>query len=221
MVLCELSQAGFVSTWIALTSAAIVSLFLMSGTVFYAYYVNPTYEKWTRKTNAKFPKPVDVKNEIIMMVKGLCVGTLCPATALWLANNGDKWGGVSKAYCGAYEGGDSFFGPIGYNIVQFFVLWIVSDFFEFFYHWCGHYFTFLWTYHKPHHRFFNPSPFAVIADEYLDQFVRSSPLLWFPLIAPVNMDVLFGLFAVFFYGYGTYLHWGYEVDKLSAHNPIL
>ena len=44
-----------------------------------------------------------------------------------------------------------------------------------------HYFSALWTVHKHHHVFYNPSPFAVIADEYFDQFVRSTPLLLLPL----------------------------------------
>ena len=208
-MICEISVGSsypFLATWLALTASAIIALMLMSGSTFYYYYVNPTYEQWTRKTNPKYPKPSKVKNEIILMLKGILLGTCCPAAAIYLAQH-SSW---SKAYCGAYEGGDSRFGPIGYNVVQFFVLWAVSDFFEFFYHWMGHYFTTLWTFHKAHHRFFNPTPFAVIADEYVDQFVRSSPLVWLPMLAPVNMDILFGLFAIFFYGYGTYLHWGFE-----------
>jgi hypothetical protein len=31
--------------------------------------------------------------------------------------------------------------------------------------------------HKFHHYFYNPSPFAVIADEYIDQFIRSTPMV--------------------------------------------
>jgi sterol desaturase/sphingolipid hydroxylase (fatty acid hydroxylase superfamily) len=70
------------------------------------------------------------------------------------------------------------------------------------YHYCGHYFTFMWDVHKHHHVFYNPSPFAVIADEWMDQFIRATPLLFLPMITPVNMDLLFGTYAVFFYGYG-------------------
>ena len=67
-------------------------------------------------------------------------------------------------------------------------------------------------------QFYNPSPFAVIADEYLDQFVRASPLLWLPCLMPINMDMLFALFGAFFYGYGTYLHWGFELSYPDAHH---
>jgi lathosterol oxidase len=31
--------------------------------------------------------------------------------------------------------------------------------------------------HKHHHIFFNPTPFAVIADEWMDQFIRSLPMV--------------------------------------------
>jgi lathosterol oxidase len=46
-------------------------------------------------------------------------------------------------------------------------------------------------------------------------------MLVFPLVMPTNMDLLFFTFAVFFYGYGTYLHWGYEFDWPDAHHPFL
>lgn len=41
-----------------------------------------------------------------------------------------------------------------------------------------------------------------------------------PLMMKTNMDLLFGVFVFLFYGYGVYLHWGYESRLLSAHNPI-
>lgn len=96
---------------------------------------------------------------------------------------------------------------------------------------------FFWEQHKHHHVFFNPSPFSVVADEYVDQFIRATPLLFFPLIAPVNMDSLLFQYGIFFYLYGfrvsmidfshqliligVYLHWGHEVSYPDAHHPIL
>merc|ERR1719231_222346 len=35
------------------------------------------------------------------------------------------------------------------------------------------------------------------------------------------MDLMFIVFGVMFYGYGTYLHCGYEHKSLSAHNPYI
>jgi lathosterol oxidase len=80
------------------------------------------------------------------------------------------------------------------------LVWIGTDFWEFLYHYGGHTNNTLWSAHKPHHQFFNPSPFAVIADEYLDQFMRALPLLLFPLVMPINMDMIFFEYATFFYG---------------------
>lgn len=35
--------------------------------------------------------------------------------------------------------------------LEAFVIFLGSDFFEFLYHYCGHYFDALWTNHKHHH----------------------------------------------------------------------
>ena len=75
--------------------------------------------------------------------------------------------------------------------------------------------------HRHHHVFANPTPFSVISDEAVDQLVRTAPLLLIPLAVPTNMDLLFAQFAVLFYAYGVYLHWGFESDYLSAHQPYI
>jgi len=145
-----------------------------------------------------------------MMLKGLCSAAFCPALSLYLSKIG-----YSQAYCGVSDYGWSWL------VIQFFVFLIASDFFEFYYHRIGHTFSAFWEVHKHHHAFFNPTPFSVIADEYLDQIVRASPLVLFPLIVPTNMDLLFFQYAVFFYAYGVYLHWGHEcltVPLLHPHN---
>ncbi|CAF1089303.1 unnamed protein product [Rotaria sordida] len=71
----------------------------------------------------------------------------------------------------------------------------------------GHTIDMLWNVHKSHHQFYNPTPFAVIAEDYVDQIVGASPLVFIPALVPINMDLLFFQFAIFFYGYGVYLHW--------------
>ncbi|EFA78700.1 hypothetical protein PPL_08161 [Heterostelium album PN500] len=197
-------------TWTLLSVAGLFFIMLLSGIVFMKYYVRPTYEMWRWKTNPKFPSAEKVKDEILMMLKGMVTATFCPALALQLAQRG-----VTKAYCGVGDYG------YGYLIISFFGVWIASDFYEFFYHRLGHKFDFFWNIHRYHHQFYNPSPFAVIADEYVDQLVRSAPLLIFPMIFPINMDLMFLQFAIFFYGYGSYLHWGYELNYPDAHHPIV
>lgn len=129
------------------------------------------------------------------MIKGIVTAAFCPALSLYLAQHK-----LSKGYCGAPEG----YG-YGYMAFTFVTTWIVSDFFEFFYHYLGHSYDQLWNVHKYHHYFWNPSPFAVVADEYLDQLVRASPLLIYPLLFPINIDMLF-----FQFGQLRTLHLYYE-----------
>lgn len=210
-MLYELAQRGnFFTTWLALTLMALVMMVVMSGSLFYVYYARPSYERWQRKTNPEFPPPAIVRREVLQMLKGVYTAAICPALALHLVDLG--W---SRAYGGL--GGYGW----GYLVVSFFVVWIGSDFYEWAYHRLGHKRALWWKQHKAHHVFHNPSPFAVIADDHVDQFMRALPLLFIPMLMPVNMDVLFFTYGAFFYGYGVYLHWGYELRWPDAHHPWL
>ncbi|KAI9314688.1 hypothetical protein DFJ73DRAFT_402916 [Zopfochytrium polystomum] len=211
-MLCEIDSVfnSLPVTWFILSLIGLVVIMAGSSFLFATFYVNPTYEQWRYKTNPVFPPPAVVKQEITFMIKGLIFSTICPALSLYLANHG-----YTQSYCGS--GGYSF----AYNLFTFFLVWIGSDFYEFYYHRLGHSTKFFWAQHKTHHKFYNPTPFAVIADDYLDQFARSMPLLLFPLLIPVNIDMVFFTYALFFYGYGLYLHWGYEFAFVDAHNPYL
>eukprot|EP00004_Rigifila_ramosa_P020375 TRINITY_DN5285_c0_g3_i2.p1 TRINITY_DN5285_c0_g3~~TRINITY_DN5285_c0_g3_i2.p1 ORF type:complete len:330 (+),score=79.10 TRINITY_DN5285_c0_g3_i2:25-990(+) len=210
-MLCEVQISGnFFVTWMTLNALALVALLTMSGSLFYVYYQRATFEKWQNKSNPKYPTPEIVRSEIIQMLKGMCSATLCPALSLYLAQHNH-----SQAFCG--WGGYS----VWYHLGTFLVCWIATDFWEFYYHRLGHTTQSGWDQHKYHHIFYNPSPFAVIADEYIDQFVRAAPLAIFPMLMPINMDLLFAQFVIFFYAYGVYLHWGYELPWLSAHHPII
>jgi len=180
---------------------------VLSGPVFRRYYWNPTYENWRYKINPKFASVNDVRSEILQTFKGIVAAAFAPAMSLYLTQYS-----ASRAYCGLGDHGWT------YLITSFFVCWIVSDLFEFCYHYLGHWSTTMWAVHRHHHRFYNPTPFSVIADEPIDQFFRSMPMLIFPLIADVNMDMLFVEFGFFFYAYGVYLHWGYEFESLDAHH---
>ena len=70
-------------------------------------------------------------------------------------------------------------------------MWLLTDFFEFVHHRLGHTIDLCWKAHRIHHRFSNPTPFGVIDDDYLDQFVRPFPLIILPVIMPINLDLLF------------------------------
>jgi len=210
-VLCEISAHGnFITTWLAVSMIALTFSAVMSALLFRRYYWRPSFERWQRKSNPEYPAPAMVRREALQMVKGIAVAALPPTISLALVSSG--W---SKAYCGVGEMG------VGYLVLSFFIVWIGSDFVEFYYHRMGHIFKFAWKEHKSHHVFHNPSPFAVIADGYADQFFRALPMLIFPLLMPVNIDLLFFTFAAFFYAYGVYLHMGYEVRWPDAHHPWL
>lgn len=205
------SVAAFLLTWISLSLLGAIAIFSISGAVFLAYYARPTYEQWRRKINPAYPSPEKVKSEVLQTLKGLVVATLCPALSLHLAQDG----GLSRAFCGS--GG---YGAL-YHAACFAIVWLASDIYEWAYHVLGHSLALSWQHHRAHHVFFNPSPFSVIADEAVDQFMRSTPLLIFPLVMPINMDLLFSTYLVFFYCYGVALHWGFESDFLSAHQSIV
>lgn len=208
-MLFEIAQQGnLLTTWLALTVLAFGMTMVMSGALFWRYYWRPTFETWQRKSNPQFPKPAMIRREVLQMLKGIVTATLCPALALHLVDSG--W---SKAYAGL--GGYGW----GWLVFTFVFAWIGSDLYEFAYHRLGHSARFWWSQHKHHHVFFNPSPFSVIADDFLDQFIRSAPLLLIPMAMPINMDLLFLTYGAFFYGYGVYLHWGYELAWPDAHHP--
>lgn len=214
-MLCEVHALGAsaVSTWLALSVIGLVAVLSASGAVFWAYFARPTYAQWRRKLDVSYPPAEKVRLEVLQTLRSIAVSTICPALSLHLAQSR---GGASKAYCGAAPAGAL---P---HVAQFLLIWVITDLYEWAYHYIGHTVRALWANHKAHHLFFNPTPFAVIADDMVDQFVRSAPLLLFPLVMPMNIDLLFGVFAVFFYGYGVLLHLGHEVDvrALSVHGAI-
>lgn len=210
MVLCEIgSHFGLITTWLIIWVALSVLVLAMSGYLFTWLYVNTTYETWVHKSNPKFPPLKKVRDEITQTIgKSALAGAFCPALGLYLSSHG-----YAQAYCG-WAGWQT-------EARNFMTIWILTDFWEFFYHWCGHYFDKAWTVHRHHHVFYNPTPFAVIADEYMDQIWRTLPLVVFPMIWPINMDLMLLQFAVFFYAYGLVLHSGFEFEHIvDAHHPI-
>ena len=194
-----LSAVGesFVASWAAFVSAALLAVLFTSGPLFYKYYwpSQITFEKWQYKTNPKFPSPEKVRDEIIQTLKGLGAAALAPAASVYAARHG--W---SKAYCGSAPADNPLgLSSVNYHVVTCISVVLISDFWEFYYHYLGHKYKFFWEQHKHHHKFFNPSPFAVIADEFVDQFFRALPMFLFPLTFPINIDMMFFMYGVFFY----------------------
>jgi len=216
-MLCEIGNSNsFLLLWIVMSILGLLSMIILSSLLFYPYYYyichNPddpiSYKRWLLKNNPKFPESTTVKKEIIHMCKGLSVATLCPAFSLVASKYN-----ISNGYCGYNSSAYSL-------LVQSLIIFFFTDLYEYIYHYMGHYYSKLWSIHKYHHMFYNPTPFAVIADEYIDQFIRTLPMIILPYFFSINMDLLFAIFALLFYGYGVYLHWGYESKYLTAHNSI-
>ena len=120
---------SFWTTWVAFTILGLVTVFSTSGPLFYYYYWpgQVTFEKWQYKSNPKFPSPEKVRDEIVQMCKCTLCATLCPAAAVWLT-----YRGLGDGFCGTPEGYSW-----KYHVAMFGVVMIVSDFYEFFYHWCA------------------------------------------------------------------------------------
>jgi len=213
-VVRQYAGTSFLLCWVIVAFFSYLSVAGFSGTCFYKLYwpSQVTYEKWMWKSNPKFPTPEKVRDELVQTCKAVWCAALCPALAFWLYARGDEAPVPFKGFCGTTpEYG------WGYNLACFFIFWLGSDFYEFSYHYIGHRFACMWNWHRHHHVFFNPTPFAVVADEFADQFARSLPLVLFPLLMPCNLDVLFGVFMLLFYGTGVYHHCGYEVRWPNAH----
>jgi len=207
-MLCEImaqSTLGFVETWALLTVAAWASLLLTSGLPFLAYYAWPTYETWKVKTNKQYPSPELVRSEAYKSARGAMAVTLCPTLALYLAKTGH-----SQAYCGFKYGWE-------WEVLQFALIFVAVDFIEWGWHYMGHRFDVLWEIHRPHHKYFNPTPWAVIADDMPDEIARASPLFLLPMLGPVNIEMMFLQFVLFFNFYGTLIHTGIDFSWLSPH----
>jgi len=211
-MICEAAEAfggNFLGTWIVMTFFGVATSMILSGTAFARLYWKPTFSQWQFKSNPKYPRPEHVRTEVLLTLKCISLSTIFPALSLYLRAHGQ-----SQAFCG--WGGRSMLWHAGTAVA----LLSFVDFFEWIYHYMGHQIPCLWQGHKSHHRFYNPTPFSVIADEAIDQLVRSSPLL-IGVVLPINMDLMYFMFTVFFYGYGVYLHCGYEFDWPDAHHPLI
>lgn len=136
--------------------------------------------------------------------------TFNPALMLYLSSINSKF---SNGYCGYY----SFFN----EFKQFIIVWLITDMYEAINHFMGHYSNYLWTKHKAHHKYFLPTPFSVIADDFFDQVTRTIPLILWPLFFNINLELLLFQWMIFYGLFGTYLHYGFELSFLSAHNPIV
>lgn len=212
---CDIMDAsglGFLGTWALLTVGGWIALIVTAGVPFHTHYMNPTYEKWLHKTNKKYPAPAAVRSEAYKSLMGVPFVTISPTLCLYMATTGLKVLGLqSKAYCG--------FGKYGWGYEAFQLVFVLvgTDFFEWMWHNLGHRVDRLWEVHRPHHRFPNPSPFAVIADDPPDEVIRGSPLFWLPFIVPLNLELVLLEFTLLFGAFGVALHTGVDYAIFPVH----
>jgi Delta7-sterol 5-desaturase len=204
------SDLSFLSLWAILSLLSLFTLLLLSGLLFHYLYVRPSYQLWRYKINPKYPSTNKVKEEVIVMMQGIFFSTICPALSIYFTRHG-----IGHGYCEVQDHGYLWL------ILSFFLVWIGSDFYEFFYHYLGHTSSLMWRLHKGHHSFSNPTPFAVIADDPIDQFFRAGPILFFPLLFPVHLEMIFFMFSVLFYFNGLIQHSGYEIPWIDGHSSLL
>ncbi|CAJ1455082.1 unnamed protein product, partial [Effrenium voratum] len=151
-MICEAASVfgnNLFGMWLILTVLGLSSCLSMSSLAFAKLYWNPSYEVWKFKSNPKFPKPENVRTEVLLTIKCISLSTMLPALSLYLAAQGR-----SQAFCG--WGGRS----LTWHVASAFVLVLGIDFFEWGYHYMGHQIPSMWKQHKSHHKFFNPTPFS-------------------------------------------------------------
>jgi sterol desaturase/sphingolipid hydroxylase (fatty acid hydroxylase superfamily) len=105
---------------------------------------------------------------------------------------------------------------ISYHCFSLFLIWLITEVFEWSFHYLSHNNKYLWAIHKKHHLYPNPTPLTVLSDDPIDMWIKSSPLLWLPFLFPVYDFALFGWFGFINFVYGTYLHCGYEFTFLPS-----
>jgi lathosterol oxidase len=208
---CQLAQyegLSFLHYWVLLTLLSFLTLVAFSGSAFYLLYWKPTYASWRYKINPAYPSPDKIREEVLVMLQGLVFSTVCPALSLYFLNNG-----YGQGYCGLDSTANGGWIWLWKSV---FIVWLVTDIYEFLYHYCGHRISSMWTLHKRHHHFYNPTPFAVIADDPIDQFFRAAPLFVLPLLLPINIDMIFTMFSLIFYINGLVQHSGFEIPWLES-----
>jgi Delta7-sterol 5-desaturase len=204
------SDLSFLPLWGLLSLLSLLTLSLCSTALFYSLYLTPTYSLWKYKINPKFPSIQKIKEEILVMLQGILFSTICPALSIYLTRIDHGYG-----YCEIQQHG------FLWLTISFFLVWFGSDFYEFLYHYLGHYYPFMWRLHKGHHSFSNPTPFAVIADNPIDQFFRAAPILFFPLLFPVHLEMIFFMYSILFYINGLIQHSGYDIPYIDSHSTLI
>ena len=78
-MLCEFAEPySLLTTYIILAIIGSFVVVAIPAVLFYFWYIDPTYEMWTRKTIPWYPKPETVRDEILQSIYGACASTIPP-----------------------------------------------------------------------------------------------------------------------------------------------
>jgi len=208
--------AGWLVIWMAYSGFAWVVLTCPSVACFVHYYGYPTYEKWCYKTNPKYPSPTYVLGELFLggILGPPSVTVVASLHLFYIAN------GTLKHHCDTPQ-------TWGYRIFSAMFVVVVTDFYEWGWHYLGHYVESLWSVHRHHHKYYNPTPFGTVADWPMDNFMRSLYVVIVNAVAycvvgmPLDLDMVYFATGFVTMVWGMYLHCGHELTWLPHDHRIL
>ena len=202
----------FYVLWPVLAVIGVSWYLLICGGLYLLLARSPFAETARRyKTQRQPTRPDQVRGEIRDGVLSMSMVMGCVAISFWCAYNG-----YNQLYASP---GDYPLWTIPLSILAVF---LIMEVFEWTFHWACHRSDLLWKVHKHHHRYSNPTPFGVMADQPVDMFIKASPILWIPFLFPIWDVALIATFATMNFVYGTYLHAGYDPPWMpSPHSRFL
>lgn len=202
MIAEYLTGNSFWMTWFIFSSVNAIWYTTICGLMWYFLYCQKIFgTKW--KTQIKWPKDSTIFKE---WTTGLvCCGAagFNMALTIYLSQLG---------YSQLYYQIESYSTLLWGILFQFTFMEIYSWAF----HYACHNISFLWNIHKSHHLFPNPTPFAVMADDPLDMFIKSFPIVLIPQLFPTWDGALFGIFGLVNFIYGSFLHGGFDFPFLPS-----
>ena len=212
MIVNLFADLPLIPMWLALAAIGNFWYLLICGGLYLLLHRSRFSEKAQRwKTQRMEPTPKQVRREILDGVTSMSMVMFSIAVAFWCSARG-----YNQLYAdpGAYG--------YWYIPVSMFLVFITMEVFEWGFHLACHRIPLLWKIHKHHHTYSNPTSFGVMADQPIDMLIKSSPILWLPMLFPIWDVALIGTFASINFLYGTYLHAGFDPPWMpSPHSRFL
>jgi len=212
MLLPLFDGMSFLTLWLTFAVIGISWFLLICGGLYLLLHRSSfaqTAARW--KTQPQPTRPAQVRGELVDGVLSISMAMACVAIAFWCSYNG-----YNQLYASPSEY------PLWQIPLSILGLFVIMEVFEWAFHWGCHKSPLLWKVHKHHHRYANPTPLGVMADNPIDMFIKASPIFWVPFLFPIWDVALIGTFTTLNFAYGTYLHAGFDPPWMpSPHNRYL